>query len=196
LPTGRPGQLWALILLLIAVAGVYFLVVTPLVDLYAGRQSVLENRRTLLPRLKVAAQELPELRTRVTELRAGVGTRRLTLDGSSDAVAAANLQSRIEELAASVGAMISSTESLPAEVRGGYRRIGLRYVLNGPYDTLVKLLARLEAATPPLVVDNLHIHGRLRAERRGGNAAATTGLDAGLDVYGYRANENPVAAKP
>jgi hypothetical protein len=195
LPTGRRGQLWALILMLIALAGVYFLVVTPLVDLYAGRQSVLENRRTLLPRLKAAAQELPELRTKVSELRAAVGTRRVTLDGSSDAVAAANLQSRIEELAASVGAMISSTESLPAEVRAGSRRIGLRYVLNGPYETLVKLLAKLEAATPPLVVDNLHIHGRLRAERRGG-AAATTGLDAGLDVYGYRANENPVAAKP
>ena len=54
-----------------------------LVDLYAGRQSVLENRRTLLPRLKVAAQELPELRTRVTELRAGVGTLKVTLDGQT-----------------------------------------------------------------------------------------------------------------
>lgn len=184
-----------MILLLIALVGVYFLVVTPLVDLYAGRQSVLENRRTLLPRLQVTAQELPGLRAKVSELRAAAGTRKVTLDGSSDAVAAANLQSRIEELAASVGAMISSTESLPAEMRGGYRRIGLRYVLNGPYETLVKLLARLEAATPPLVVDNLHIHGRLRPVRRG-EAVATAGLDAGLDVYGYRANENPVAAKP
>ena len=183
-----------MILLLIALAGVYLLIVTPLVDLYAGRQSVLENRRTLLPRLNVAAEELPGLRARVSELRTAVGTRKVTLDGSSDAVAAANLQSRIEELAASVGAMISSTESLPAEMRGGYRRIGLRYVLNGPYETLAKLLARLEAATPPLVVDNLHIHGVLRARRAG--AAATTSLDAGLDVYGYRANENPVVAKP
>jgi len=181
--------------MLMALLGVYFLVVTPLVDFYAERQSDLENRRMLLPRLKIAAQELPGLRAKVSELRSAVGTRKVTLDGSSDAVAAANLQSRIEELAASVGAMISSTESLPAEMRGGYRRIGLRYVLNGPYETLVKLLARLEAATPPLVVDNVHIHGRLRQDRRGG-AAATTGLDAGLDVYGYRANENPVAAKP
>ena len=90
------------------------------------------------------------------------------------------LQSRIEELAASVGATIGSTESLPAEARSGYRRIGLRYVLSGPYETLVKFLAKLEAATPPLVIDNLHIHGVLR--RPGTPAAA--GLDAGLDVYG------------
>jgi general secretion pathway protein M len=181
--------------MMIALVGAYFLIVAPLVDLYAERQSVLENRRMLLPRLKVAAEELPGLRAKVSELRTAVDKRKVTLEGSSDAVAAANLQSRIEQLATSVGAQISSTESLPPEVRGGYRRIGLRYVLNGPYETLVKLLARLEVATPPLVVDNLHIRGRLRGPRRAG-AAQTSDLDAGLDVYGYRANENPVAAKP
>jgi len=88
--------------MLMALLGVYFLVVTPLVDFYAERQSDLENRRMLLPRLKIAAQELPGLRAKVSELRSAVGTRKVTLDGSSDAVAAANLQSRIEELAASV----------------------------------------------------------------------------------------------
>ena len=110
------------------------------------------------------------------------------------AIAAAALQSRIEGLAASVGATIGSTESLPSEARSGYRRIGLRYVLSGTYETLVKFLAKLEAATPPLVIDNLHIHGVLR--RPGPGAPAATALDAGLDVYGYRDGEKPVAAKP
>jgi len=84
---------------------------------------------------------------------------------------------------------------LPAEVRGGYRRVGLRYVLIGQYETLVKLLAKLEGATPPLVIDNLHIQGGLRADRRPGRPA-TPGLNAGLDIYGLRTNETPVAAKP
>ena len=192
MPTGRSGRLWALMLTLIALGGTYFLVVTPLLDLYAERQAVLENRRMLLPRLKAAADELPELRARVSELRSAASTRKVTLEGASDAIASANLQSRIEELAASAGATIGSTESLPAEVHGGYRRIGLRYVLSGPYETLVKLLARLESATPPLVIDNLHIHGVLRRP----GAPAASGLDAGLDVYGFRGNENPVAARP
>jgi hypothetical protein len=65
-------------------------------------------------------------------------------------------------------------------------------VLSGQYETLVKFLAKLEAATPPLVIDNLHIHGVLR---RPGTPAAS-GLDAGLDVYGYRDGEKSVAAKP
>ncbi len=196
MPTGRQGRLWALLLMLIALASVYLLAIVPLVNLYAERQSVLENRLMLLPRLKASAEELPRLRARASELRAAAGTRKVTLEGASDAISSANLQSRIEELTASVGATVSSTEGLPAEVRGGYRRIGLRYVLIGPYETLVKLLAKLEAATPPLVIDNLRIQGGQRVDRRPGRPAATAGLNAGLDVYGFRTDENPVAAKP
>src|SRR5260370_31451187 len=145
----------------------------------------------LLPRLKALAAELPELRMRAAELHDTVRARKVMLDGASDAIASASLQSRIEELAASVGATIGSVESLPAEARAGYRRVGLRYVLSGPYESLVKLLAKLEAATPPLVIDNLHIHGVLR--RPGTPAAA--GLDAGLAVYGLRSHETSPAAK-
>jgi hypothetical protein len=176
----------------LALGAVYLLVVAPIIELYAERAAVLENRHMLLPRLQAAADELPDLRARVEQLRAAAGTRKMTLDGASDAIAAAALQGRIEELAASVGATIGSTESLPAEARSGYRRIGLRYVMSGQYETLMKFLAKLDAATPPLIIDNLHIHGVLR--RPGTPAAA--GLDAGLDVYGYRDGEKSVAAKP
>jgi general secretion pathway protein M len=192
MPTGRRGQLLALSLLFVGLGGVYFVAVSPLLALYAERAAVLENRRMLVPRLRAAADELPALRARVEQLRAAAGTRKITLDGASDAIAAATLQSRIEELATSAGATIGSTESLPAEARLGYRRIGLRYVLSGSYETLVKFLAKLESATPPLVIDNLHIHGVLR--RPGTPAAA--GLDAGLDVYAFRDGEKSAAAKP
>jgi len=192
MPSGRRGQLLALSMLLAALGGVYLLVASPLLGLYAERAAVLENRRMLLPRLRAAAEELPILRARVEQLRVAAGTRKITLEGASDPIAAATLQSRIEELAASAGATIGSTESLPAEARSGYRRIGLRYVLSGSYETLVKFLANLEAATPPLVIDNLHIHGVLRRPGTPANA----GLDAGLDVYAYRDGEKTAAAKP
>jgi len=192
MPTGPRGRLLAVTLLLVALGGLYILAVAPLLDLYAEREAVRDSRAMLLPRLKAAAEELPELRARAAELHTTVNARKVTLDGASDAIASANLQSRIEELAASVGATIGSAESLPAEARAGYRRVGLRYVLSGPYESLVKLIAKLEAATPPLVIDNLHIHGVLR---RPGTPAAS-GLDAGLDVYGFRSNEKPEAVKP
>ena len=192
LPTGHQGRLLALLLLLVVLGVVYLVVAAPLLEVYGGRAVVLENKRILLPRLKAAADELPELRAQVAGLRATAGARKVTLEGSSDAIASANLQSRIAELAASVGVTIGSTESLPAEVRGSYRRVGLRYTLSGPYEALIRLIAKLEAATPPLVIENLRIHGVLR---RPGTPAASA-LDAGLDVFGFRNNDSPVAAKP
>ncbi len=150
----------------------------------------------LLPRLQAAAAALPALRARVAELQAAARTRKVSLDGASDAVASANLQSRIEGFAASVGATIGSTESLPAEARDGYRRIGLRFALNGPYETLVNLLAKLEEATPPLVVDNLQVHGVLRRPGLPPAGGADLGLDAGLDVYGFRSNDKSAANEP
>ena len=189
--TGYQGRLLALLLLLVVLGAVYLVVAAPLLELYAGRAAVVENGRMLVPRLKAAANELPELRARVADLRATAGARKVTLDGSSDAIASANLQNRIAELAASVGVTTGSTESLPVEVRGGYRAIGLRYTLSGPYEALVKLIAKLEAATPPLVIENLHIHGVLR---RPGTPMAGA-LDAGLDVIGFRNNDKTAAAK-
>lgn len=192
LTTGYQGRLLALLLLLVVLGAIYLVVAAPLLELYAGRATVLENKRMLVPRLKAAADELPALRARVAELHASAGTRKVTLDGSSDAIASANLQSHIEELATSAGVTIGSTESLPVEVRSGYRAIGLRYTLSGPYEALVKLVGKLEAATPPLVIENLHIHGVLRRP----GTPQVGALDAGLDVIGFRNNDKTAAAKP
>jgi Tfp pilus assembly protein PilO len=183
LPSGRRGLALALALALAVLAALYLIVAAPLVALFAQRQETIEARRMLLPRLQAVAAELPALRTRIAGLRAEQRTRQLTLDGATDAIASASLESRIDALARSVGVTIGSTESLPAEPRGPYRRIGLRLVLTGTYDTLVKLLAALETAQPPLVVDNLQLHGLL--PQPGMRRAAT--MDAGLDVYGFRA---------
>ena len=192
LPTGHRGRFLALLLLLVVLGAVYLVVAAPLIELYQGRAAIVENKRMLVPRLKAAAAELPELRAQVADLRTTAGTRKVTLEGSSDSIASANLQNHIAEFATSVGVTIGSTESLPVETRGGYRRIGLRFTLNGPYEALLKFIAKLEAATPPLVLENLHIHGVLR---RPGTPLAGA-LDAGLDVFGFRNNDNAVAAKP
>jgi general secretion pathway protein M len=185
----------ALSLVLVVLGGLYFLAVAPLVDLYRGREARLEDDRNLLPHLQAAAAALPALRAQLAELRAAARTRKVTLDGASDAIASANLQSRIEGIAVSVGATIGSTESLPAEAADGYRRIGLRFALSGQYETLVKLLAQIEEATPPLIVDNLQIHGVLRRPGLPTGAGGDAALDAGLDVYGFRSENESTAAE-
>lgn len=183
-------------LLLLVLGSLYFLAVAPLVELYQQREAKIEDGRMLLPRLRAVAAGLPALRARLTDLRAAARIRKVTLEGASDAIASANLQSRIEGFASSVGATIGSTESLPADTLDGYRRIGLRFALSGPYETLVRLLAELAEATPPLVVDNLQVHGVLRRPGLPQTGGADLGLDAGIDVYGFRNDDKTAAGSP
>jgi general secretion pathway protein M len=180
----------ALGILAAAIAVVYLAVVLPLEVLYADHQAMLEDRAMLASRLRTTAAELPALRTRLAELRATASTSNLTLDGASDAIAAANLQSRLEALATSLGVTLGSTEALAAEDRGGFRRIGLRIALSGGYDNLVKLLGAIERSAPPLVLDNLRIRNMLRPA----GAPGTAKLEAGFEVYGVRASSAPVSA--
>jgi len=187
LPIGWQGRVLALILLLVTLAAVYIVAAGPLLDLYAEQEAAAATRRSLLVKLSAVAGELPALEARVAELRTATDSHKLTLEGASDAIASAALQGSIEQFARAALVTIGSTESLPAEEQGEYHRIGLRLLISGPYEGLIQLLAKVEAATPPLVVDNLQIRSLLK---RPGTPLAP-GLDASLDVYGLRAKDIP-----
>ena len=92
-------------------------------------------------------------------LRAAASVGDITIDGATDAIASADPHGGIEELAAAAGVIIASSDRLPAESCTPDRRVGQHLAVVGEYDSLVKLLAAIEAASPMLVVDNLHIHG-------------------------------------
>ena len=140
----------------------YLLVIAPVLDLYAQRKARIADEEMLLPRLSVAAEQLPALRAAVAEAKAVASTRKIALDGASDAIAAANLQSHLEELAAAAGVEIGSSEGRAPENRGAYRRIGLRLAVSGEYEAVVKLLSAIETAAPPLIIANLQLHGGTR----------------------------------
>jgi general secretion pathway protein M len=174
-----------------ALGSAYLLIAVPLENLYVERQAALEERAMSASRLVAAARELPALRERLAELRATASTSKVTLEGANDAIASANLQSRVEALATSLGVSLGSTEALAAEDRGGFRRIGLRIAVSGEYESLVRLFGAIEASAPPLVLDNLHIRTILRPAGLPGSGK----LDAGFEVYGVRGNDAGVSAQ-
>jgi general secretion pathway protein M len=180
--------LLALAILFLMLAGGYLLIVTPVLDLYAQREAMLDDRQVLAPRLNAAVEQLPALRARLAEVKATASTHNITLDGASDTIASANLQSRIEELATSAGVTIGSTQGVTTENRGSYRWIGLHFVISGEYEPIIKLLSVIESTTPPLVLSNLQLHSALRARAEGMSAR----LDAGFEVYGLRGTGSSV----
>lgn len=172
-----------MLLLLAAAVGVYLIIAVPLLDLYAEHESLIASRRMLLSKVNAAAGELPMLKTRVAELRDAVDSHKFTLEGASDAIASADLEGHVERFARGTGLKIGSTEVLPPQAQGDYRRIGLRLLINGSYESLMKLLVAIETATPPLVVDDLEIRSLVR--RLGAPSASV--FDASLEVYGFSA---------
>ncbi|MDR3436837.1 type II secretion system protein GspM [Telmatospirillum sp.] len=194
LPTGRPGQLIAVLLLGLVLAVVWRIVASPLLDFYGTRSAELEQRALLVSHLEALAEALPRLKANpAIEAPPAV----LTLEGATDSVAAATLQEMVQDMAAAAGGTLGSVENLPGEPAGGLRRIGLRVAASGGMDSVFGLLASIEQSATPVLIDDLQIHANFLPSMGTGPQAPAKDLrlDASFAVYGYRL-DHPEGRRP
>jgi general secretion pathway protein M len=182
LPTGWPGRLLAVAILLAAALIVWLGVVSPLVGFYQDRAAELAQRRALAERMTAIHALLPRLKAEAAKRADPAGPPSLLLDGRSDALAAASLEERLTKAATSTGMVLLSAEGAPVENVGAVRRIGLKLNVSGKFSSLVGFLDRIDQSTPPLLVDELQIQG---LPYQGGAHALVR-----LTVFGFRAGEN------
>lgn len=191
LPTGRAGRVLALALLLGVLALLWASAGSPLLAWYGDRAERLETREMLAGRMAALAATLPALEREAVAAPGG-GPPDL-LDGGTDAVAAAALQERVQDLANRSGARLSSLEVLPAQQKGAYREIGVRVATNAPWPVLVRLLQAMAEGTPRMLVDDLQVRAApvIISVAAGagppGARLAEPALDASLAVYAFRA---------
>ncbi|HVH83307.1 MAG TPA: type II secretion system protein GspM, partial [Steroidobacteraceae bacterium] len=160
LPEGRSGKILAVSLLALLLALAYLAVLHPLQQFYAARADEIAEKRDRLERLERVAAELPGFRAMLTQLRSSTKRTDFFLEGPSDAVAAASLQSKLKDMIGQVGGEMSSAESLPPNPRGEFRRVGVRVVMVGDLEMLVAVLNSTQQAHPPLFVDDFEIRNR------------------------------------
>jgi general secretion pathway protein M len=183
LPTGRTGQALAILLALLLAALVWTVIAEPLLAWHAERADSLERRATLARRMAEVAADLPRLQQQEAEGGSnGKASAPIALfEGNSDAVAAAVLQQKLQDLAAKAGTTLSSTDSIPAQQLGSYRLVGVRVAVNTPWPNLIRFLQLIEEASPQMLVDDLQVRGNTGFIR---NGAAP--LDTSLVVMGFR----------
>jgi len=154
LPDGPRGRILAAGLTLALLAALWFGAAMPLIGWHQDRAAELAQRRALLARMQVLAETLPDLEHRSDGARPAPAA---LLPGATDALAAAAMQSAVQAMAAAAGADLASMETLPAEARGGYRRIGLHVSLAAPWPVLVELLRSAGQQQPRMLVDDVQL---------------------------------------
>ena len=106
----------------------------------------------------------------------------MLLTGSTDAVAAAALQSTLKVLVELEGAKLNSAEMLPPETEDNVvRRVGVRIAFTGNLTLLATVLEGVEMTRPVLSVGNLDIH--TAADRDDEEEDQTLAIV--MDVYGF-----------
>ncbi len=186
LPTGPLGQSLALGLTVLVLGLTWLTLALPLIEWHAERAIRLEGRAALVRRMEVLVASLPVLEGRLTAPAGnGVAAAGAILPGATDAIAGADLQQRVQAMAARTGLTLASTEMLPTTAAGGYRRIGLRIAATATWPVLVELLRSISVTSPRMLVDDLQVRGP------GMVVKEEPGLQISFTVYAFRGDTPP-----
>jgi general secretion pathway protein M len=182
LPDGKRGQALAVTLTLIAAALLWLAVVAPLTGWYVDRAAELEQQQQLATHMAALSQQIPALRQAVNEAGLQSADNQLLLDGGTDAIAGASLQSALQDLATQAGTSLDSAELLPVQPAGSLRRIGMQVSVTAAWPVLIALLQAIGTARPRMVVGDFSVTAAQQ-----GTPGPDQPMQAEFSVSGFRA---------
>jgi general secretion pathway protein M len=183
------SRLAALLLLIVAILATYMFVVEPIISGYSETESEIEAARDQLARLERAAAMRSTLATHIEDFEKQRASQGYLLAGSTDALAAAGLQDRVQALITENGGRVQSIQSMPGVEEQGLTRITLRVQMTGTTETLLDVLYALESGSPILFIDDVDIQNRERV-KAGSDAGSDVGrLTVAVDLSGYLPKE-------
>lgn len=168
-------------MLLLVPALAALVTVVPLAARVSELREQIETERVLLGRLAAAVSQ--ESRTAEYE-RIGRAAARsgAYLEGESEALMAAGLQTTLAQLAAAHRIRFSSTRALPAHERDATRLIGVSLQFRAEIEQLRRLLFLIESRRPFLFVEGLQVRPVSPFSQR--DTELNGVLEVRLDVFG------------
>jgi general secretion pathway protein M len=157
LPEGRQGQALAVAITLLAAALLWFGAVSPLLGWYEARADELAQQQEIAAHMAALGQEIPALKAAISAAGLQSAGDQVLLAGGTDAIAGANLQSALQDLATQAGTSLDSAEMLPVQQAGTLRRIGIQVSVTATWPVLIALLEAISMARPRMIVDQLSI---------------------------------------
>lgn len=186
LPEGRLGQALAACGALVVASAIWLGVLAPAFSWYGGQADALAASRLELAHMQALQASLPALRRAVAQSADQSAGTDILLSGDTDAIAGANLQSTLNDLATQTGTSLDSAESAGAAQIGGLRRIDVSVSLTATWPVLIAYLAAIDAARPRMMVDDLSVNTNSAPDIH-----QDVTLQANFTVSAFRAGAGP-----
>ena len=180
--TKKQRQLLALAILALVVVTIFTLTIVPLWALNKHYLDTIDDLDSRLQILQRTASAGIELRTQHEQLKRSLASNRHYLKSTSEASAAANLQSVIKRIAGANGMEVLSTQILPTNKKSDFTRVALKVHTRSRLNNTVRVFHALETGQPYLFIENISVRGISRSRQR-----KTTGqvLNVDFDLIGY-----------
>jgi len=179
----------AILLLAVAVASVWILLITPVIGQRAAYKADIGRARHLIGAFETRREKIGSLKREIEALRSDRTSKSAYFTARNPTLAAAKLQSRIKALTQAAGAGLTSSQVLTTDdKKSALQRVTVRADMVGPVDAIRSVFHTLEAGQPYVFLDNVTISASppRRQNRRRTNEQDDTGLlTVRYEAYGF-----------
>jgi hypothetical protein len=155
--TPLTSRLLAVTILLIAVAVVWALIVSPVLDEIAADRQRLSFAQARLSRYAQLAHALPSIRAKLAQIRSDGAPKEGFFQGDNQTLLSAELQQAVQKIVGAAGADIGSSQTVAVRHADNFFRLGLQLTLTTSADHLYRVLYELENASPVIIIDRLTV---------------------------------------
>lgn len=190
LPDQKNGKLTAILILVIVLIAVYMIGFHWFFQRHGEYAEQIDGLREQLARFEAAAAQREPLQQQLAAIRESRSDEGLFLEEGNFNEAAAALSERLGRMVqtqADDTCQIVSRQPVRPRVQERFQRVTVNVRMRCHAEDMLKILYRLEAEVPMVLVDDLNVI-RPRARRRGRNneqPVATQALDVRFNMSGY-----------
>jgi general secretion pathway protein M len=189
------SRLLALLILAGLVGLAYVGLVEPVLDDYRATQQSIDEMTSAIARYRKVGDELATRRAALATLTQRQASSAGFLQGTNDSLVAAQIQNRLKTIVEAARGELKSTQVLPVQEEGRYRRVTIRGQMQLQLPAAQRVFYAIEAASPLLFLDNLNIRAAI-PERRRDRGTTPSSLDVRFDLYGYMRNAKTAQDRP
>jgi len=173
LPTGKVGQLVAVVGGISFLAALWLSIIAPLLILRQEQQTSINVQFNLLRSMQGVTAAIPQLQQHADEVSRDLDALVGAAKGSTAPLAAAQLQQTLGDLAEQFDVRLERVEALAPQMNGPWETISIRVATTTTWNSLVRLLEAISTNSMTIMIDDLQLHAV---------AVASKGVDRPISV--------------